>query len=137
MIALALLFMVIIGLLLVIVWLLQKYFDTYSSLHTSENSQMAELQRRFSIRQMQAEALSCEDEINVIINERLIEMEQKFPTVYHEENYPQEEAEVLAETLKNVLTSYMNLLNKNLGNRNPACKIIFILIANSLFMSLC
>lgn len=108
MIALALLFILIIGLLSVIVWLLQKYFDTYSSLHTPENSQMTELQNRFSIRQK--ETLGSENEINTIINNRLMEMEQKFPTILHEEEHQEEEAEVLTETLKHVLTSYMNLL---------------------------
>ena len=108
MIALALLFIVIIGLLSVIVWLLQKYFEMYSSLHSPQHCGADELQSRFSIQQK--ETLGSDIEINAIINNRLMEMEQKFPTIPHEEEHLEEEAEVLTETLKHVLTSYMNLL---------------------------
>lgn len=108
MIALALLFIVIIGLLSVIVWLLQKYFKMYSSLHSPQHCGADELQSRFSIQQK--ETLGSDIEINAIINNRLMEMEQKFPTIPHEEEHQEEEAEVLTETLKHVLTSYMNLL---------------------------
>lgn len=108
MIALALLFIVIIGLLSVIVWLLQKYFDIYSSLHSPQHSGADELQSRFNIQQK--ETLGSENEINAIINNRLMEMERIFPTIPHEEEHQEEEAEVLTETLKQVLTSYINLL---------------------------
>ena len=108
MLALALLFIVIIGLLSVIVWLLQKYFDIYSSLHSPQHSGADELQSRFNIQQK--ETLGSENEINAIINNRLMEMERIFPTIPHEEEHQEEETEVLTETLKQVLTSYMNLL---------------------------
>ncbi len=108
MIALALLFIVIIGLLAVIVWLLQKYFEMYSSMHSPRQIGADELQSRLSIKQK--ETLASENEINAIINNRLMEMEQKFPTIVHEEEHQEKEAEVLTETLKHILTSYMNLL---------------------------
>lgn len=110
MIALALLFIVIIGLLSVIVWLLQKYFEAYSSLHTPENSQMIELQRRFSIRQKQAETLGSEEQINAVINERLMEMERKFPSDPTQEGLSEQFPEVLTNNFKRLLWSTLNLM---------------------------
>lgn len=108
MIALALLFIVIIGMLTVIVWLLQKYFEMYSSLHSPLHCGADELQSLF--RMQQKEAWDSENEINAIINNRLMEMERIFPTIPHEEEHQEDEAEVLTETLKHILTSYVNLL---------------------------
>ena len=94
MIALALLFIVIIGLLSVIVWLLHKYFEAYTNLYTQELYQANELQSRVAIQQKKSDILGREDEINTIINERLTELEQKFPTSHDVEEHPQEEAAV-------------------------------------------
>ena len=116
MLALALLFIVIIGLLAVIVWLLQKYFDIYSSLHSPQHCRADELQSLF--RMQQKETLGSETEINAVINQRLMEMEQKFPTIPHEGDHPEDKAEVLTETLKHVFTSYMNLLKVKQQDRN-------------------
>lgn len=116
MLALALLFIVIIGLLAVIVWLLQKYFEMYSSLHSPQHCRADELQSLF--RMQQKETLGSETEINAIINNRLMEMEQKFPTIPHEGDHPEDKAEVLTETLKHVFTSYMNLLKVKQQDRN-------------------
>jgi hypothetical protein len=116
MLALALLFIVIIGLLSVIVWLLQKYFDIYSSLHSPQHSGADELQSRFNIQQK--ETLGSENEINAIINNRLMEMERIFPTIHHEGDHPEYKAEVLTETLKHVFTLYMNLLKVKQQDRN-------------------
>lgn len=116
MIALALLFIMIIGLLAVIVWLLQKYFEMYSSLHSPLHCGADELQSLF--RMQQKEAWDSENEINAVINERLMEMEQKFPTIHHEGDHPEYKAEVLTETLKHVFTLYMNLLKVKQQDRN-------------------
>lgn len=116
MIALALLFIMIIGLLAVIVWLLQKYFEMYSSLHSPLHCGADELQSLF--RMQQKEAWGSENEINAVINERLMEMEQKFPTIHHEGDHPEYKAEVLTETLKHVFTLYMNLLKVKQQDRN-------------------
>lgn len=108
MIALALLFIVIIGLLWLVVRLLQNFFRTYSSL--DKNTFAVDFENKL---QKQKTVISCQEsnrEINAIISKRLTEMEQKFPTSHDVEEHPQEEAVVLTETLKNVLTSYMNLL---------------------------
>jgi len=67
-----------------------------------------ELQGLLGINEM--ETLDCENEFNTIIKERLIEMERKFPSLPHEEEHFQEEAEVFTKTLKQVLASYMNML---------------------------
>ena len=106
MIALALLFIVIIGLLSVIVWLLQKYFEMYSSLHTSESNQTAELQSHLYLQKNEMEILQTEEEINTLIKKRLTEMEEKFPT-----EQPQEElSEILIGNFKKVLHSTLKLL---------------------------
>lgn len=118
MIALALLFIVIIGLLSVIVWLLQKYFDTYSSLHTPENSQITELQNRFSIRQKQAETLGSEEKINAVINERLMEMERKFPLAPTQEELSEQFPEVLTNNFKRLFWSTLNLLKAKSQDSN-------------------
>ncbi len=110
MIALALLFIVIIGLLSVIVWLLQKYFEMYSNLHTSEDSQMTEVLSRFSIRQKQAETLGSEEQINAVINERLMEMERKFPSHPTQEELSEQFPEVLTNNFKQTLRATLNLL---------------------------
>ncbi len=106
MLALALLFIVIIGLLSIIVWLLQKYFEMYSSLHTSESNQTAELQNHLNLQKNEMEILQAEEEINTIINERLAEMEQKFPTLQPQEDV----SELLIGNFKKVLHSTLNLL---------------------------
>ena len=106
MIALALLFIVIVGLLSVIVWLLQKYFEMYSSLHTTQSNQMAELQNHLNLQKNEMEILQTEEEINTLINKRLTEMDHKFPTLQ-----PQEElSEMLIGNFKKVLHSTLNLL---------------------------
>lgn len=106
MIALALLFIVIVGLLSVIVWLLQKYFEMYSSLHTTQSNQMAELQNHLNLQKNEMEILQTEEEINTLIDKRLTEMEEKFPT-----EQPQEELwEMLTGNFKKVLHSTLNLL---------------------------
>lgn len=107
MIALALLFFVIIGLLAVIVWLLQKYFKMYSNLHTSESNQKtAALQSHLYLQKKKMEILQTEEEINTLIKKWLTEMEEKFPT-----EQPQEElSEMLIGNFKKVLHSTLNLL---------------------------
>lgn len=96
MIALALLFMLIIGLLSVIVWLLQKYFEMYSSLHITENTQLKKLQNQLKLQENTSKIFETEKEINTIINKRLTEMEEKFPT-----EQPQEElSEILTVNFK-------------------------------------
>lgn len=116
MIALALLFFVIIGLLAVIVWLLQKYFKMYSNLHTSESNQKtAALQSHLNLQKTEMEILQTEEEINTIINKRLSEMEQKFPT----EQPQEEQLEMLIINVKKVLHSTLNLLKRKQYDVKP------------------
>jgi len=115
MIALALLFIVIVGLLSVIVWLLQKYFEMYSDLHTSESNQTAELQNHLNLQKNEMEILQTEEEINTIINKRLFEMEQKFPT----EQPQEEQLEMLIINVKKVLHSTLNLLKRKQYDVKP------------------
>jgi len=106
MLALALLFIVIIGLLSVIVWLLQKYFEVYSNLHITENTHLNEFQHHLKLKENTRKAFEMEQQINTLINKRLTEMEEKFPT-----EQPQEElSEMLTGNFKKVLHSTLNLL---------------------------
>lgn len=115
MIALALLFIVIIGLLAVIVWLLQNYFEMYSSLHTPQSNEVAELQNHLKLKKSEMEILEAEAEINTIIIERLAEMDHKFPTLQ-----PQEDAsELLIGNFKKVLHSTLNILRTEQYEAKP------------------
>lgn len=106
MIALALLFIVIIGLLSVIVWLLQRYFEMYSNLHITENTQLNKLQNQLKLQENTSKILETKEEINTLINKWLTEMEEKFPT-----EQPQEElSEMLIGNFKKVLHSTLNLM---------------------------
>lgn len=115
MIALALFFIVIIGLLSVIVWLLQKYFEMYSSLYTSQSNEIAELQNHLKLKKSEMEILEAEAEINTVINERLAEMEEKFPT----EQPQEEQLEMLIINFKKVLHSTLNLLKTEQYEAKP------------------
>lgn len=106
MIALALLFIVIIGLLWLIVRLLQHFFETYSSL--DENVYATEFENKL---QQQKAVIFCQErnkEMNTIIGKRLTEMEQKFPISQTQDEAP----EMLTSALKQALHSSLNLLKE-------------------------
>ncbi len=115
MLALALLFIVIIGLLSVIVWLLQKYFEMYSSLHLSENTHLNEFQNHLKLQKNTSQVSEMEQQINTLINERLTEMEDKFPTKQTQE----EPSEMLTRNFKKVLHSTLNLLKTEQYEAKP------------------
>lgn len=106
MIALALLFVVIIRLLWLIIRLLQKYFDTYSNVYISQSNQNLKEQKCLEVQQNKVSFLKINQEINVVIDERLTEMEQKFST----EQLQEELTEILTENFKKALHSTLNLL---------------------------
>lgn len=106
MIALALLFIVIIGLLWLVVRLLQNFFMTYSSL--DKNTFTVDFENKL---QKQRTVISCQEnnkEINTVINKRLTEMEQKFP-ISQTQN---EDLEILTSAFKEILHSSLNLLKE-------------------------
>ncbi len=115
MIALALFFIVIVGLLAVIVWLLQKYFEMYSSLHTSQSNEDLKAKKFRELQKNKVAFLKINREIDIVIDERLAEMEEKFPT--------QQPHEVLSEMLignfKKVLHSTLNLLRTEQYEAKP------------------
>jgi predicted PurR-regulated permease PerM len=113
MIALALLFIVIIGLLWVVVQVLQHFFETYSSL--DENVYATDFENKL---QQQKTITSCQEnnkEINAILAKRLTEMEQKFPVLQTQDEDP----EMLTSTFKQVLHSSLNLLKETEYEHNP------------------
>ena len=109
MIALALLFILIIGLLWIIVYLLERYFDAYGNVYTSQKNRQAELQRRLDMRKNKMENSEAEKQINAIIVRRLLEIEQKFPCseMSEEPTYP---VNVFTKSVKQLLHSTLNLL---------------------------
>ncbi|MCB0450934.1 MAG: hypothetical protein KDC97_12525 [Confluentibacter sp.] len=108
MIALAVLFIVIIGLLLLVVRLLQLFFKTYSSL---DESNWANANHKENVNPRSVE---INQEINTFINKRLTEMEQKFPA----EQTQNEAPEMLTYAFKQVLRTSLKLLKQiEYGNR--------------------
>lgn len=106
MIALALLFIVIIGLLWLVVRLLQNFFRTYSSL--DKNTFAVDFENKL---QKQKTVISCQEsnrEINAIISKRLTEMEQKFSALQTQNEDP----EMLTSAFKQTLHSLLNLLKE-------------------------
>ena len=105
MIALALLFMVIMALLLVMLRLLQKYFESYSESITA-CKQRLETKQRIGITRNNRFSDALTDEINTVLNDRLAEMERKFPVSTGRE----EEPEQITTAFKQVLHSSLDAL---------------------------
>ncbi len=119
MIALALLFIVIISLLWLVMRLLKNFFEAYSNVYISESNQTAELQNNLNLQKNEMEILETEKQINALIDERLVQMEEKFPTGQTQEELSEQAPEILAITLKNMLHSSLTLMkNETLGTKN-------------------
>lgn len=113
MIALALLFIVIIGLLWVVVRLLQNFFREYSSL--DKNTFATDFENKL---QKQKTVLSCQErnkEINIVISKRLTKMEQEFPDLKTQNEVP----EMLTSAFKKALHSSLNLLKETEYEHKP------------------
>lgn len=106
MLALALLFVSIIGLLWFIVRLLQKYFDAYNGLQTTEKTRIAEIQNHLKVQENTSKILEIEKQINAQISKRLTEMEEKFPA----EQTQEEVSGMFVENVEKVLRSTLNML---------------------------
>lgn len=106
MIALAILFIIIIGLLWWVVQLLQNFFETYGSLGNS-----CFVCDRENAKQKQNTTIPYEEinkEINAIISKRLAELEQEFPA----SQMRKEEPEMLTTAFKQMLYSSLKLLKE-------------------------
>lgn len=113
MIALALLFIVIIGLLWLIVRLLQHFFDTYSSL--DENEYATDFENKLK---KQKTVLSCQERnkaINTVISKRLMELEQKLEPL---KTY-NEDSQMLTFALRQILHSSLSLLKETEYEHEP------------------
>lgn len=105
MIALALLFIVIMALLLVMVRLLQKYFESYNE-SIIACKQRSETKKCIELTKINRPSDSLTDEINTVLNDRLTEMERKFPVPSVRDEAP----ERITTVFKQVLLSSLNLL---------------------------
>ena len=106
MIAIASFFVFIILLLSLIVWLLQKYFELYSSLQILKNQQTSKLKQPQNFEKSKIEII--ENEVSIIINERLAKLEQKFPT---DLNYDRISIKII-QNFKYSLYAALNLLKE-------------------------
>lgn len=110
--ALALFFSVLIGLLYVIVYLFRNYFIAYSNLYSHPNEKLIELQNQFDLHKRNLEVVVFEDEINCIINNRIKELDLLFPNEASEKTKEIEATLFLQNTKKAIYTSLYLLKRK-------------------------
>lgn len=113
MIALALFFIAIIGLLWLVVQLLQNFFITYSNL--DESYFVADWKNELQKQKAVISRQESNKEINTVISKRLTEMEQKFPAL----RIQNEDPEMLTSAFKQVLHSSLNLMKETECNNKP------------------
>jgi hypothetical protein len=118
MIALALLFAMIIGLLLILVYLLMKFLNLYGKLHRPDSMQQSVFQNRLDFGKSTSEITEAEKQINAIIARRLQEMERQFPDAEIQEGLNEQTPEVLIIRFKRMVYSALNLL-KTEHNDDP------------------
>lgn len=106
MLALAFLFFSIFALLGLVVKLLDKYFDTYSSLQSLEEKQTLEFQHHQDQQKDKFLDTKIKEEINAIANERLAKIDEHFPKT----QYQNQEMKNFTHACKNLLQSSLNLL---------------------------
>ena len=108
MLALALLFVVIIGLLWIIVRLLQRYFALYIDLEHKNKDHSDKLRHQI---ENQAEGNARKQkvkEVNAVINERLAEFDKKFPSLDARIDGP----EALIIAFKKLIRSSLTMLKE-------------------------
>lgn len=104
MIALAIFYLIIIGFLFLMIYLIQKYFETYTNLHNGELDNTIEIKN-----QMQCKIQNTIDfqrEINSVIHNRLTEFERKFPSGSNENEIPLK----FIEHTKKAITTSLHLI---------------------------
>ena len=95
----------IMALLLVMVRLLQKYFENYNESITA-CEQRSETAQRVGITRNNRFSDALTDEINTVLNDRLAEMERKFPVSTGREEVPEQ----ITTAFKQVLLSSLDVL---------------------------
>ena len=82
MIAIAIFYIIIIGFLFLMIQLIQKYFETYTNLHNGELNNTIEIKNQMHCKIQNT--IDFQKEINHVIQNRLTELERKFPSISNE-----------------------------------------------------
>ncbi|MFB2118617.1 hypothetical protein [Parapedobacter sp. 2B3] len=106
MLALALLFAVIIGLLWLIARLLQRYFDAYAYLNRADDDDR--LQQHLQEEKEIDTYRKRKTDINSVIDERLSEMEKRFPS----QQSANEPTEMFMTAFKNMINNALSILKE-------------------------
>lgn len=115
MIVLAIFYVFILGLLWHVLRMLQKYFALYSSLYASEKASPSELINQLKSNKNTKIIVEKEKQLNSLLHERLIAMEDKFPT----EEKQEEVSKTFTEDLKKMLHSIVTLLKTEHSEAKP------------------
>lgn len=100
MIALAIFYIIIIGFLFLMIYLIQKYFEAYANLDNCELNKAIEIRKQMQIKTQNT--IDLQREINHVIQNRLTELERKFPSVANENEIP---SKFIEQTKKAISTS--------------------------------
>lgn len=104
MIAIAIFYIIIIGFLFLIMHLIQKYFEVYTNIYNHELNSAIEIRKKMQIKTKNT--IDFQSEINSVIQNRLTELERKFPSVANENEIP---SKFIEQTKKAISTSLQSI----------------------------
>lgn len=104
MIAIAIFYIIIIGFLFLMIQLIQKYFETYTNLHNGELNNTIEIKNQMHCKIQNT--IDFQKEINHVIQNRLTELERKFPSISNENEIP---SKFIEQTKKAISTSLQSI----------------------------
>ena len=104
MIALAIFYIIIIGFLFLMIQLIQKYFETYTNLHNGELNNTIEIKNQMHCKIQNT--IDFQTEINHVIQNRLTELERKFPSISNENEIS---SKFIEQTKKAISTSLQSI----------------------------
>ena len=104
MIALAIFYIIIIGFLFLMIYLIQKYFEAYANLDNCELNKAIEIRKQMQIKIQNT--IDFQKEINHVIQNRLTELERKFPSISNENEIPSK----FIEHTKKAITTSLHLI---------------------------
>ncbi|MCE4563966.1 hypothetical protein INQ51_06555 [Maribellus sp. CM-23] len=108
--ALALLFALVFGLLCLLVWQVQKYFNLQRNLKTFGEDLQTKVSKLADNEENVKENLEAEKQLHAIINKRLLELEQQFPDSATGHDLAGLKTEMFTKDFKKMFHSTLNLL---------------------------
>ena len=100
MIALAIFYVIIIALLFLMMYWIQKCFEIYTNIYNGKLINAIEIRKKMQIKTKNT--IDFQSEINSVIQNRLTELERKFPSVANENEIP---SKFIEHTKKAISTS--------------------------------